>query len=77
MYGQYRHGVKLLLGNTCLEQHVQRKVGNGAIWPLGLDRNVVMAWGNVGSQKHGHDATCAHMALHGVILSHGIMSIKQ
>ena len=33
---------------------MQRKVGNGAIW--GVDRNVVMAWGKVGSQQHDHDA---------------------
>ena len=45
---------------------MQRKVGNGAIW--GVDRNVVMAWGKVGSQQHDHDAIWAHIVFHKVIL---------
>ena len=36
-----------------------------------------MALGNLGSQQHDHDAICAHMALHGVKLSRGIMGMNQ
>ena len=36
-----------------------------------------MAWGNVGSQQHNHDVVCAHMALNGLILSRGIIGMKQ
>ena len=59
-------------GTTCAKES-----WNGAIWPCEIDRNVVMTWGNVGSQQYDHDAICAHMALRGVILSHGIMGTRQ
>ena len=63
--------------NLCVVQHVQRKVGNGATWPWEIGRNVVMAWGNVGSQQHDHDAICAYMALHKVILTRGTTGMRQ
>ena len=56
---------------------MQRIVGNGVIWPQEIDRNVVMAWGNVDSQQHNHNATRAYMALHEVKLSGDIMGLRQ
>ena len=42
-YGQSRRGAKWPLGNTCLVQVVQGRVGNGALWPWRMGRNVVMS----------------------------------
>ena len=51
---------------------MRKKVGNGAIWPWKIVKNVVpvMNWGNVGSQQYDHDAVCAHINMWHTITEH-------
>ena len=41
-YGQYRLEAKWSWGDANLGQHVQGKLGYGAVWPWGIDRNLVI-----------------------------------